>query len=148
MIVREPFSRFVSSYAEVEHRLRDAKTALPILRKQSFTKARGSKERFHCFIQDVHKGLFDQHLVQQSRHLKSMRCPIHEWMVFDQLSVQLPVYMQRHGIKRAMPHRKRSKDKRTNAMLLDMLKNNRRMRNAVREMYYEDFKLYEEKAHA
>ena len=148
MIVREPFARFVSSYAEVEHRLRDPKTALPILCRQSFTKVRGWKDRFVRFIQDVHKGIFDQHLVQQSRHFVSMRSPITEWMVFERLGEQLPAYMRRHGIKRKVPHRKRSKNKALNAKLLALLLNERRLRDAVHEMYREAFRLYKEKAHA
>lgn len=148
MIVREPFSRFVSGYAEVEHRLQSPKTALPILRKQSFTRIKDPKARFHRFVQDVHKGIFDQHLVQQSRHLQSMRCPIDEWMVFERLAQDLPAYVARHGIKRGVPHRKRSKQRERSAMLLKLLKSHRGMRNAVMEMYREDFKLYKEIAHA
>lgn len=143
MIVREPLHRFVSGYAEVEHRLCSPKTALPILRQQSFTRERTPQERFRKFVQDTHKGIFDQHLVQQSRHLKSMRCSVNEWMLFERLGEQLPVYARCHNLHGNLPHRKKSKDPRLNALLLDVLKKSRKLLHAVVEMYREDFKLYE-----
>ena len=148
MIVREPLSRFVSGYVEVEHRLRSPKTALPVLRQQSFTQVNDPKKRFRRFVQNVHKGIFDQHLVQQSRYLRSMRCKINEWLVFERIAEHLQSYRKQHKIARGIPHRKRSKQRQLYVHLLNALKNDRRLRSAVSEMYREDFKLYEEIAHA
>ena len=147
-IVREPFSRFVSSYHEVDERLHRPGYDLPLMRCQPFAQIRDVRERFRQFVRDVHKGIFDNHIVQQSRHVRAMRCRIDEWLTFEGLKTQLAAYMKRHGIQKKVPHRKRSKHRERNAMLLQLLLSERKLREAVREVYREDFKLYKEKAHA
>jgi len=143
-IVREPLSRFVSSYHEVDERLHKPGYDLPLMRAQKFASTRGTKERFRQFVRDVHKGIFDNHLVQQSRHISEMRCRIDEWLSFEDIKAQMSAYMRSHGIRKSVPHRKKSKHRQRNAMLLALLRSERRLRDAVREIYREDFKLYKE----
>lgn len=144
-VVRDPFRRFVSSFNEVDERLGRKGYAHKLIRTQPFAKVKCVRKRFRQFADDLLGGIFDNHLVQQARHVRAAKLSITEWLVHEKLKTDFPAFIKRHGLKKSAPHVKKSiRSAKADSDLLRMLKSDRRMTEIVRHVYAEDFKLYEE----
>ena len=148
-IVRDPWRRFVSTYNEVDQRVRLGRPVLRFVRSLAFAKVRDQDARFAQFVRDVGSvGVFDNHLVPQSCHVLATCVGVDEWMTHEKLKTDLLAYQKRHGLSGTIPHTKRNPHVERNERQRRMLQNDQKLTKVIRRVYADDFVLYKEKTHA
>lgn len=145
-IIREPFSRFVSAYSEVCKLRKDDPQSRQISLHLPWVRIKDPIARFEQFILDIKNNLYDLHLIPQYTHIHDSGLGVDEWITFENLDKQLSEFMQMQGLSCSLPKRNANVDRQQSERLLLLLRKNHRYGDVIREIYAEDFKLYDEYA--
>lgn len=144
-ILRNPWTRFISAYAEVNKLRKDSPWARDITKKMRFTKIQEPVSRLKQFIRDIDGKIHDLHLVPQADQLDDSRVLIDRYLIFEKLKTQLPQFMADMGHPRPIPHVNKARDPSRNKRLYTALMQDGAAKAVVKRIYAADFALYEEK---
>jgi len=147
-IVRDPYTRFISAYVEVNKLRKDSPWALSIAKAMPFIKVRNPVARFRQFIKDIDGKIHDLHLIPQVDYVLDSQVLIDDWLTFEQLGKQLPKFMADAGYPRVVSHANKSTNPGLNKRLHTVLMRDSVAKAIVTRIYKDDFKLFEEKARA
>jgi hypothetical protein len=129
-VIRNPFTRIISSYNEVLKLRVDTGEAVSITKSLPFYKISDPQRRFEQFIDDIKNNLYDIHLKPQSLFIED--ADIDVYLRFEHLKMDL-----KNKLNINLPHLSNLNSSSKNKLILTGS-----VKKKIKEMYKEDFELY------
>lgn len=141
-VIREPFSRFISSYGHMNLPCPEN----PIARSMPFIEVQDPVTRFIEFVHNVDGNLYELHLIQQVRFVEDSGLRIDDWVPFEDVDRCMKSFAKRWGVNSELPHINPGPLSSLKTELFNVLTQTPKLRAIVERMYADDFRLYKEKA--
>jgi hypothetical protein len=145
--IKNPITRFVSGYCEILRLRPDIPEASRIALNLSFWYEPTEEEKISKFIEEIGEvGLFEGHLLPQSFWM-NLGCQIDEYLVCEHLEYDVVSFSGKYFLDLELPEERVNPGNRPKLRkrLSKFLAGEPRLLGMVRDLYVNDFKLYEEK---